>query len=948
MSQYIPENNYLQTNYTPIKGYHDDLCTRCENYYAHLLESGLTKVKFPPRCEKHIQNRILGLTEKDFSNEQEYQEAIILSDPISWAQGEFGWEARFYQNDMLSCTSKYKLYRCGRRLGKCLIKGTKVLTTNGPKNIEDLKKGDSVYDEHGNVIKVKELFDQGIQDVVDLSSNGKVVATSTLEHPWLTKHNTLESTKVRKVKDFYKGVKIVRTEVQAPLGNITEPHAYVLGVLSGDGCCREDGLVISGNEEKVIAKVASLLNTTYRNCKGNYSWYLPENNKSKINHYYKWLDNKYAHEKLANIDIIKTWDRISLLSYLAGVIDTDGGIRFTGKEITIRVDMQAKPVIEAVKYALLALWQIDANISIDNRPKYKNGPVYYISVKNIYLCKKALKELDQYIQVPKKKYKKEYDCLIPNNFDPTSIGVTISNPRKEHCYDIHVDSTTNLYLLANGLVTHNTEALVVETLHHVVTNKNNTVLVIAPYERQVTRFFDEINKFISKGTTIGGSLSRYTKTPSRMDFNNGSRILGFSAGATSASGSDKIRGQDAHLIIIDEIDTLEDKDIDAVMAILASHKECKLVAATTPRGWRRRFYTYCTDKNLGFKEFWFVSAESPEWDDKAEAFFKGTTDTTTYTHEYLADFAELEEGVFKGRYINASLQTYDITTIEPQPNCDYVLGVDWNKSAGTHMVIMEHYGSKLRMVKKVIIEESTYTQTDAVDLIISLNRKWRFKYIFVDAGYGSVQTELLRKHTLVEPSSMLDQKLYAIAMNQHLEVLDPLSGEPVKRNAKHFLIEQTRKLIEDGNIIVPKSEDTAVSASNVQMGVVQQMRNFRVEAVSVYGLPRYSQGQDHTLTAFYLACGGYYWKEGDLKSVPYVNHIIGLEVSDEVNQNIHPSVLERQEDLSSGWKLIKTTSKHQMPKSSKSRELGVDSLLRSKKFNNNRRGPNNSYRRGNF
>jgi hypothetical protein len=61
---------------------------------------------------------------------------------------------------------------------------------------------------------------------------------------------------------------------------------------------------------------------------------------------------------------------------------------------------------------------------------------------------------------------------------------------------------------------------------------------------------------------------------------------------------------------------------------------------------------------------------------------------------------------------------------------------------------MEHYGSKLRMVKKVIIEESTYTQTDAVDLIISLNRKWRFKYIFVDAGYGSVQTELLRKHTL--------------------------------------------------------------------------------------------------------------------------------------------------------------------------------------------------------
>lgn len=611
MTHYIPENNYPETNYSPIKEFKDDLCTRCERYYKGLFDSGLTKSPFPPRCEKHIQNRVMGLQETDFADQQEYQEALILSDPISWAQGEFGWEARFYQNDMLSCTSKYKLYRCGRRLGK-------------------------------------------------------------------------------------------------------------------------------------------------------------------------------------------------------------------------------------------------------------------------------------------------------------------------------------------------TEALVVETLHHVVTNRNNTVLVIAPYERQVTRFFDEINKFISRGITIGGSLARYTKTPSRMDFNNGSRILGFSAGATSASGSDKIRGQDAHLIIIDEIDTLEDKDIDAVMAILASHKECKLVAATTPRGWRRRFYTYCTDKNLGFKEFWFISAESPEWDEKAEEFFKGTTDATTYTHEYLADFAELEEGVFKARYINASLQSYDMSAAEPAPNADYVLGVDWNKSAGTHMVIMEHAGNKLRMAKKIIIEESTYTQTDAVDLIITLNRKWRFKYIFVDAGYGSVQTELLRKHTLVEPSSMLDKKLYAIAMNQHIEVLDPISGEPVKRNAKHFLIEQTKKLLDDGYIVLPKSEDTAVSASNVQMGLVQQMRNFRVEAVSVYGLPRYSQGQDHTLTAFYLACGGYYWKEGDLKSVPYVNHIIGIEVNEDINENIHPSVIERQEDMSKGWKLINTTSKHQMPKNSKSRDLGVDSLLRSKRHNPYRRGLDNNYRRGNF
>jgi len=408
-----------------------------------------------------------------------------------------------------------------------------------------------------------------------------------------------------------------------------------------------------------------------------------------------------------------------------------------------------------------------------------------------------------------------------------------------------------------------------------------------------------------------------------MNFNNGSKILGFSSGANSSSGSDKIRGHDANLIIIDEIDTLEDKDIDAILAIIASHSDCKLIVASTPRGWRRRFYTYVTDKNLGFKEFWFISAESPEWTAEVEAFFKGsTTDAATYTHEYLADFAELEEGVFKARHLNASLQEYDMNGLEPDSSADYVLGVDWNKAAGNHLCIVQWMGHKLKLVKKIIVEESAYTQTDAVQLIISLNRKWRFKHIFVDRGYGSVQTELLKKHTLQEPSSMLDQKIYDIAMNQHLDVIDPISGEPVKRNAKHFLIEQTRKLLEDGYIILPKSEDTTSNSGHSQAGLVQQMRNFRIEAVSVYGLPRYSQGEDHTLAAFYLACGGFYWKEGDLKGVPYVSHIASVEVSDEVSPSVHPSLAEIEENKRQGLKLTRSSKQYPgLAKTAKSREL---------------------------
>jgi hypothetical protein len=611
MSNYIPENSYLDTNYTPIKGFTEDLCTRCESYYSGLFEKGLTKSLFPPTCTKSAAAKAIALEPADFETEAEYIDASIILDPIAWAKSEFDWEPRFYQKDMIYCTSQRKLNRLGRRSGK-------------------------------------------------------------------------------------------------------------------------------------------------------------------------------------------------------------------------------------------------------------------------------------------------------------------------------------------------TEAMVLEVLHTAVTTSSQSILIIAPFERQVTRFFDEINKFIYKSVNLRGSLNRYTKTPSLMQFNNGSKILGFSAGSTSGSGSDKIRGQDAHLIVIDEIDTLEDKDIDAVMAILASHKDARLLASTTPRGWRRRFYTYVTEKDLGFKEFWFISAESPEWTEETENFFKGSTDPVTYTQEYLADFAELQQGVFKARCINASMDDYDISNLSPHTQADYILGIDWNKAAGTHMVILESLGQKLKLVKKIVVPETEYLQTDSVEMIISLNRQWKFKYIFVDAGYGSVQVELLKKHAIVEPSSRLDTILFSIAMNQHLKVLDPLTGAEVGRSAKHYLVEQTKKLLEDGFLILPKSEDTTISTASGMIGLVQQMRNFRVESMSVYGLPKYSQGEEHTLTAYYLAVGGYYWKDGDLKGTPYVTNIGGVEVSDNIKQETPLSEIERAQDAKKGWNLVRTTSKTPIKKDPKSRSLGDLKGRKGLDLSNNSGRSMGDYTRGTF
>ncbi|MHA2063499.1 MAG: terminase large subunit domain-containing protein [Candidatus Thorarchaeota archaeon] len=489
-----------------------------------------------------------------------------------------------------------------------------------------------------------------------------------------------------------------------------------------------------------------------------------------------------------------------------------------------------------------------------------------------------------------------------------------------------------------------TAAMVIEALHHMIINRNHTVLVIAPFERQVTHIFDEMKKLLDTGINVRGSIARDIKTPSRLELKNGSKALGFSAGAQSGDGSAKVRGQDADLIVIDEIDTLADPDIDAVLAILASHAHCKLIAASTPRGWRRRFYTYVTNKDLGYKEFWHIGSESPEWTQETEDFFRGSMDEATYGHEILAEFAELEEGVFKKKHLNKCIQSYDMSEITPNDRGTYVLGIDWNKSAGTHMTIVQWTGGRLKLVRKIVIPEGEYLQTESVEEIIKLHSQWNFKYIFLDIGYGSTQYEMIKKYGVNHSRTNLHRITFPVHMNQSIEIRDPVTGERIKKPAKPFIVQQTAKLMEDGKLLLPKSEDTNVSSGDVSMGLVQQMRNYMVVNYSIYGLPRYSQGQDHTLTAYMLACAGFVLEAGDLKNVAYDQSIFGVpsEVVQEKKPNyVAPSSFEseKKEMIEQGFILRHTTAKPRIVDGKKTREVD---------FGKPRRNIGSSFRRRKF
>lgn len=52
--------------------------------------------------------------------QEELEQVKIFSDPVKFAKAHFGWEARWYQREILQGTLKHTriVSRCGRRIGK--------------------------------------------------------------------------------------------------------------------------------------------------------------------------------------------------------------------------------------------------------------------------------------------------------------------------------------------------------------------------------------------------------------------------------------------------------------------------------------------------------------------------------------------------------------------------------------------------------------------------------------------------------------------------------------------------------------------------------------------------------------------------------------------------------------------------------------------------------------
>jgi replicative DNA helicase len=377
----------------------------------------------------------------------------------------------------------------------------------------------------------------------------------------------------------------------------------------------------------------------------------------------------------------------------------------------------------------------------------------------------------------------------------------------------------------------------------------------------VELIYQEILRLAAKNEIVMNSISRKVTSPQFMiQFTNGSTIRFFTSGMRSGGKSDVARGQEAHVIVLDEMDYMHADDLDALYAMLQKTAEDQpdkvLIGASTPTGRRERFWEWC--RSPRFKEFWYPSYANPYFSKEQEEEFREQYSEVGYRHEIEADWGEDAEGVYPRKYIDKAF-------IEPSWN--YIpeltsarsfltMGVDWDKyGAGTNIVLIEacsdsyeeqRFRNKVRLAYREEIERSEYTLTKAVSRIVELNDIFQPKHIYVDRGYGEVQVELLHKYGVENPITGLKTKVKGVSFSETIDIRDPYTKQLVKKEIKPYMVDNLRQYLEKEAIVFPAKDDE----------LFMQLISYVVVRTTQTGRPVFEAGGsavDHAHDALMLA-----------------------------------------------------------------------------------------------
>ena len=376
--------------------------------------------------------------------------------------------------------------------GKALPNSTKIPTTDGWKEVGDIRPGDYLYDRCGKPTKVLNIFPQGKLEVFLITfgdgrtakcskdhiwsyykiPNGKRLYSKTLEEILLENSGKLNKYKNKAGKYCYQ-IPLIE-KVKYPKREYPIPP-YILGLFLGDGSFREETIMFSSKDDFLPKKIATIMDWDYYRHKTNkYCWYFKHKKAQKNGNYefyrvktseflkaYPELINKKSEEKFIPEDYLigSVEQRIELLR---GLLDTDGCI---GERGNIRYTTVSEKLCKSILSLVYSLG-FKGGYYIEDKGENRNK-AYHISIQ----C--SNQEKSKLFSVPEK-YQRAIKVSNKKNshYSNTNPIVDIKSLNYEEemtCF--YVDNEEHLFAINDWCITHNTRVLT-ERIRYLITECN--------------------------------------------------------------------------------------------------------------------------------------------------------------------------------------------------------------------------------------------------------------------------------------------------------------------------------------------------------------------------------------------------------------------------------------------------------------------------------------------
>jgi len=419
-----------------------------------------------------------------------------------------------------------------------------------------------------------------------------------------------------------------------------------------------------------------------------------------------------------------------------------------------------------------------------------------------------------------------------------------------------------------------TFSIALKMLHRALTTECK-ILIVTPYEVQAEELMNTILELIWALDPEYGDydslVDKFIKSPTyMMRFKNKSRIRAFTTGS---SGAGSVRGQAADVICLDECDYMSNEDFNSILAILADNKGVELWTASTPNG---KAQLYKLENSTGYKSFHFPSYVLPHYNDDLDRDFKEQFTDIGYVQEIMAEYGETEANVFQDYFIQKN-KISDIDREDVLKNRDrymVILGCDWNDDKnGTRLlaVAFDKINKSFFVSERRKVSKEGWTQVAAVQEIIEFNRKYRFDHMYLDEGYGVSSIQFIKQYSIdkrgtlpVGHPDLNLSEVVGINFSSKVEVIPAEGGEPIKKDMKTYLVENSVRLLERDVLKFDMEYDSEL---------LEQMNSYVILRRAPSGKPIYGCDNekvgDHDLDAYMLALLGW-----SMENSEFLNHSV--------------------------------------------------------------------------